>query len=290
VAKVDNRTRGVQAGVSQSAGDALLRDQIILVVLGFVLTSAAGGLIAHYFQTRTDERNRRESERQAAATLFDEISRAMDRRLYRMWLWHWGLKSGDDDRIEKALAGYRTVLTEWNDNLNRNLALTYRYFGEGVWKYLDRALYEEFARIGRRLEDRYKGVRGLTKGPADEVLERQLQALSSEVYVLNRLMVALIQNGTVGLYQLKRKEWPEPPPWETQLRDGSQGPRVAEWQRDLNLVNKDKVEVDGRFGRATREATVALQKAHGLKPDGIVGERTRRKMDRLLPDVIAPTW
>jgi hypothetical protein len=37
-------------------GDALLRDQVILVVLGFVLTSAAGGLIAHYFQIRTDER------------------------------------------------------------------------------------------------------------------------------------------------------------------------------------------------------------------------------------------
>ena len=269
----------------------MLRDQVILVILGFVLTSAAGGLIAHYFQSRTDERNRRELERQAAATLFDEISRAMDRRLYRMWLWHWALKSGDDDRIEKALDGYRTVLTEWNDNLNRNLALAYRYFGEKVWKYLDRALYEEFARIGRQLEDRYKGARGLTKGPADEVLDGQLQALSKEVYVLNRFMVALIQKGTVGLYQLtKRKEWPEPPPWKGQLGYGSQGPRVAEWQRELNLVQVGKVAVDGEFGQATREATVALQKAHGLKPDGIVGEMTRQKMDKLLPVVVAPTW
>jgi hypothetical protein len=268
-----------------------MRDQVILVVLGFVLTSAAGGLIAHYFQMRTDERRRRESERQAAATVFDEISRAMDRRLYRMWLWHWGLKSGDDERIEKALDGYRTVLIEWNDSLNRNLALTYRYFGGGVWRYLDRALYEEFARIGRLLEDRYRGVRGLTRGSADQVLEGQLKALNDEVYVLNRFMVSLIQNGTVGLYQLtKRKEWPEPPPWEGQLNYGAQGPRVAEWQRDLNLVHKDKVAVDGRFGRATRDVTVALQKAHGLEPDGIVGESTRQKMDELLPEFVAPTW
>jgi hypothetical protein len=93
----------------KSRGDGLLRDQVILVVLGFVLTSVAGGLIAHYFQGRTAERNRRESERQAAATVFDEISRAMDRRLYRMWLWHWALKSGDGDRIDKALNEYRTV-------------------------------------------------------------------------------------------------------------------------------------------------------------------------------------
>jgi hypothetical protein len=91
-------------------------------------------------------------------TVFDEISRAMDRRLYRMWLWHWALKSGDGDRIDKALNRYRTVLTEWNDNLSRNLALTYRYFGESVWKYVNRALYEELARVGRLLECRYRDM------------------------------------------------------------------------------------------------------------------------------------
>jgi hypothetical protein len=269
-----------------------MRDQIILLGLGFVLTSVAGGLIAYYFQIKTDRRNRRESERQAAGTVFDEISRAMDRRLYRMWLLHWGLDSGDDDRIDKALGRYRKVLVEWNDNLNRNLALTYRYFGEGVWKYLDRALYEEFARIGRLLETRYRdAVRGLNQGSADQVLGGQLKALNDEIYVLNRFMVSLIQHGTVGLYQLtNRKEWPEPPPWERELKYGSQGSRVTEWQRDLNLVHKSKVAVDGRFGQATREATVAFQKANGLEPDGIVGKATRQKMDELRPEFVAPTW
>jgi hypothetical protein len=274
-----------------------MRDQVTLLVLGFLLTSVAGGLIAHYFQSRTDRRNRRESERQAAGTVFDEISRAMDRRLYRMWLLHWGLKSGDKDRIEKALGAYRTVLVEWNDSLNRNLALTNRYFGEGVWRYLDRALYEEFARIGRLLEARYKGTLRLNQESADQVLGRQLQALNNEIYLLNRFMVSLIQNGTVGLYQLTerrsgRKKWPEspPPPWEGELRYRSQGPQVTQWQRDLNLVYKDVVAVDGRFGRATSDATVALQKAHGLKPDGIVGERTRQKMDELRPEFVPPTW
>jgi hypothetical protein len=188
------------------------------------------------------------------------------------------------------------VLVEWNDSLNRNLALAYRYFGEGVWRYLDRALYEEFARIGRLLEARYRSaVGGLNQGSADQVVEGQLTALNNEIYLLNRFMVSLIQNGRVGLYQLTEKErkkerWPESPPWEEELRDRSRGPQVTQWQRDLNLVLENKVAVDGLFGRATFEATVALQKAHGLRPDGIVGERTRNKMDELRPQFIPPTW
>lgn len=176
------------------------------------------------------------------------------------------------------------------------MALAYRYFGEGVWKYLDRALYEEFARIGRLLEAQYRdAVRGVNQRSADQALTGQLKALNNEIYVLNRFMVSLIQNGTVGLYQLterkrKRKNWPESPPWEGELKYRSQGPRVTQWQRELNLVSENKVAVDGRFGRATREATVALQSANGLKPDGIVGERTRQRMDELRPEFVPPTW
>ena len=269
-----------------------MKDQIILLVLGFVLTSVAGGVIAYYFQTRTAERNHRESERQAAATVFDEVSRAMDRRLYRMWLLQWGLESGDPNRMDKALDEYRTVLVEWNDSLNRNLALTFRYFGEGVWKYVDRALYEEFAQVGRLLEARYRGLHGLKRGSAEPVPEARLAALSSEIYVLNRFLVSLIQFGKVGVYQVTNQKWPEVPPWEEQLRLGSQGPRVTEWQRDLNLafMTDDKLAVDGLFGRATRDATVALQEAHGLEPDGVVGRSTRERMAELRPDFVPPTW
>jgi hypothetical protein len=158
VAKVNDLNTGGSTDVGQISRRRLAERSGHPRRLGFVLTSVAGGLIAHYFQVRTAERNRREAEKQAAATVFDEISRAMDRRLYRMWLWHWALKSGDGNRIDKALNEYRTVLTEWNDSLNRNLVLTYRYFGERVGKYVNRALYEEFARIGRLLEGRYRDM------------------------------------------------------------------------------------------------------------------------------------
>jgi len=126
--------------------------QVILLVLGFVLTTVVGGVLGYYFQRRTWDANRRESERSAAADVFDGISRGMDERPYRMRLVYWGLRRGDEDRIAAAMAEYRATLVKWNDNLNRNLALVQRYFGREVWAFLSGVLYEEFAIIGRHLE------------------------------------------------------------------------------------------------------------------------------------------
>jgi hypothetical protein len=259
--------------------------QIVLLAVGFGLTTVVGGFLGYYFQRRTWDANRRESERQAAATVFDEISRLMDRRLYRMWLVHWRLSPETaEERVEKAMDAYRAVLMEWNDSLNRNLALAYRYFGRGVWRYLDTVLYEEFARLGRRLEDRY------ASREKSGVLGEELTALSNDIYYLNRFMVSLIQHGRVGVYQTEREDWGELPPWRRELAVGSQGPRVAEWQRNVNLIEKALLEIDGLFGPATHQATVAFQKAHSLTPDGIVGERTRQAMALVLPTDLPRHW
>lgn len=258
--------------------------QIVLLVIGFVLTSVVGGFLGYYFQRRTWEANRREAERQAGAAVFDEISRAMDRRLYRMWLLYWALRAGDEDRIAKPMDEYRAVLRDWNDNLNRNLALAYRYFGQSVWKYLDDAFLPEFQHLGRLLEAHY-GQR-LDPKPGSTVqlrrAGRRLKALSDDIYYLNRYVISLIQHGRVGLYQTADEDEVERAPWRRELRHGSRSLRVAQWQRDLNLVGDGQLVVDGWFGRATSEATVRFQEDNALQPDGIVGELTRRKMDQSL--------
>src|SRR3954464_10411166 len=94
----------------------LMANQVVLLVLGFVLTTVVGGVLGYYYQRRTWDANRREAERTAAANVFDDISRAMDERLYRMRLVYWGLKQGGDQRIKDAMNEYRVALTKWNDN------------------------------------------------------------------------------------------------------------------------------------------------------------------------------
>jgi Putative peptidoglycan binding domain len=262
-----------------------MANQVVLLVLGFVLTTVVGGVLGYYFQRRTWDANRRESERSAAADVFDDISRGMDERLYRMRLVYWGLKRGDKDRTAAAMAEYRATLVKWNDNLNRNLALVQRYFGREVWAFLSGVLYEEFAIIGRHLEGWHRGREDRELGSAEEarlfVTGRRLQALSNDIFELNRFMIAMIQRAGVGLYLEAWKD-EEPRPWLRDLSVGSKSTQVADWQRKLVHIGHGPLEVDAWFGQATRAATAAFQDASGLEPDGIVGERTRSTMEEAL--------
>ena len=59
------------------------------------------------------------------------------------------------------------------------------------------------------------------------------------------------------------------------LGKGSCGEYVKKLQRALNLVE------DGKFGSLTEEAVKAFQIANGLKPDGVVGEKTWEKLPKM---------
>lgn len=62
---------------------------------------------------------------------------------------------------------------------------------------------------------------------------------------------------------------------------GDKGEQVRTWQQQLNDIENARLVVDGAFGPATHEATVAFQTKHGLTPDGKVGEKTRAAMAAL---------
>jgi hypothetical protein len=260
-------------------------NQVALLVLGFVLTTVVGGILGYYFQLRTWDANRRESERTAAADVFEDVSRAMDERLYRMRQLYWGLKARNEERIAAAMDEYRSALVKWNDNLNRNLALVYRYFGRDVWAFLSGTIYQEFAVIGRHLEKQYRAGRVPESQPPDtahlHLTGRRLQALSNDIYELNRYVIAMIQRGAVGLYVAGAKV-DEPRIWEDDLAVGSKSTRVAAWQRNLGEIGHDPLEIDGWFGRATREATIAFQAGAGLEANGVVNASTRSKMAGML--------
>lgn len=125
----------------------------------------------------------------------------MDKRLYRMRQLNWKLRSTatEIEIIEGHMNEYRQVLYEWNDNLNRNLALTLRYFGKEIRKDLEGIVYEEFKKIGSLLEKAYS-ERKKDKTAHSESLDKEIILLGYHVYNLNVRMIALIQNGKVGIF------------------------------------------------------------------------------------------
>ena len=258
--------------------------QLLLLVAGFVLTSVLGGLLGYLLQSRawTYQRQvqRRDERRQQALKTFEEVSVLLDRRLYRMRRLYWaarrkGQGTGDEAGITAARDDYREVLFEWNDNLNRTLALIETYFDSQTRTMLEDEVYDEFTVTGRGLEEIVRMV--LAAG--DERIEvprfgYRVTKLSRRVYELNVWMLRLLEAENLG--QSTLRESPTVTGRSTTnptLEIGDQGREVRCLQRALCRVGED-VDIDGRFFQKTWEAVCSLQRSRGLIVDGIAGHGT----------------
>jgi len=179
------------------------------IIIGFLLTTVLGGALGFYFQNRTwDHQNEiqraeqgrlhkmqlDEEKREKALQIFDEISRLMDKRLYRLRLLYWILaaedgQAGHSPSAESRFEDYRQVLYEWNDSINRNLALLKHYFGQGMRDRLDYEVGASFVELGRILENWWKaGVPPET----GQSFDSKLQNLAGLVYAFNLDMISIV--------------------------------------------------------------------------------------------------
>jgi hypothetical protein len=184
--------------------------EFLPLLAGFLLTTVAGGLLGYFFQIRSwshqHEVQFREQERERAVKVFEEISRLLDKRLYRLRQIYWALsRSAESQRkeeMEEKMEEYRAVLYEWNDNVNRNLALMQQYFGPTMRRQLDNEVGGEFVRLGRRVEDLWKA--SSTTTPAERESYAQLGSrigqLSGAIYAFNLDMLRLLQSGSIGVF------------------------------------------------------------------------------------------
>jgi hypothetical protein len=261
-------------------------NQLLLLVAGAILTSLGGVLgvvLSNTLQGRSwvrqHEVQRRDEELAQAQKTFEEISLFLDRRLYRMRRLYWAARdravgTASEEEFSAALSAYREVVTDWNDNLNRILALAGTYFGGGVRAMLERQVYETFASLGRGLDVMVRMVSAAGGKQIDVPrFGRRLDALSHRVYELDALMLDLLSDQRAG-----RAARPVPPPdamaGSRVLAVGDLGDAVRYLQRALRRDGQ-QVPVDGQFGRQTWLAVRSAQRAHGLNVDGIAGPQTR---------------
>jgi hypothetical protein len=266
---------------------AAMGDQVLLLVIGFALTSVLGGLLGWFFQTRgwshQHRAQQRDQEREQAIKVFEEVSSLLDRRLYRMRLVFWTARrragaGGNVDALDEAREQYREVVTTWNDNLNRILALVHTYFGGAARHELEDTIYEEFSAIGRALEQFVRDVSSPDFDRADiPPIDGRLRWLGRQVYAFNVRTLELLQEDRLG------REAPTAEPTGENavplLQFGNQGQAVSRLQRALRDARLFDARVDGSFGEQTEKAVRRLQRSAGLKVDGVVGAATWDALD-----------
>jgi hypothetical protein len=197
--------------------DGLVKE-LIPVVAGFLLTTVLGGLLGFLFQRRAWAHQHRaqtqDRERERAVLVFEEISRLLDKRLYRLRLLYWSLIADKDvrsEQSEKRMEDYRQVLYEWNDSINRNLALIQQYFGVAARDRLDYGIGATFVELGQAVEAMWRRFDNET-GPAnhERINNALLTALGSQIYAYNVDMIRAIQGGAVGWLVVENRRLPVP--------------------------------------------------------------------------------
>lgn len=180
-----------------------MADQIVVLLVGFVLTSVLGGLLGLFFQRRAWTHQfyvqRSAAEREAAFQALNEMSGLLDRRRYRMLLVYWHLDNEQGEDFERRVAAYRAILEDWNDGLNRRLAIVATYFGADLHRDLNQ-LYEQYRRGGLLLEGAVRAKRaGATLEPsARSSLVDLLEDLNERNYVFIERGLSLVLAGRVG--------------------------------------------------------------------------------------------
>jgi hypothetical protein len=198
----------VHVELGKKVGGRLLANEIIPLVIGFVLTIVLGGWLGAWLQRRTwDHQNEvqlRQDELRRADDVCHSVSILLDKRLYRMRRFYFALTLDPElpersERILACLKEYDAVLYEWNDSLNLNLALMGAYFGEGARDWLDFELYEQFKQVGAELEDYYvRNARGSEVEHNLAQIKADLDSLGSQVYQLGVFMMTQLRDGAVG--------------------------------------------------------------------------------------------
>jgi len=140
------------------------------------------------------ESSRQEAEMTTTIEVFEKISQLLDRRLWHTRRLIWASERGAtaEQLLERRIA-YEEAVDEWNVNLNRNLALVERYFGQDARHDLEFEVAPAFQRIHAALATE-------RKTPIAE-LKKQAEAINELLHPFNRKLLSKTQERRTALSQ-----------------------------------------------------------------------------------------
>ena len=180
--------------------------EIKKILLAFLLTTVFGSFITFIFQKLEFQngynQNLIQTEKTKAQEHFELISHLMDSRLYKMRKIYWAYTDSlSKDEIDLRWKDYTTFLYEWNNNLNRNFALTTRYFGKSKKHDLE-AIHSKFRKVGRllskvRMSNRMDTV---SLNSAKNLMDN----FNPSIYFFNVKILNMIEEEKVGIFKVDK--------------------------------------------------------------------------------------
>ncbi len=164
-------------------------------VLTSIIIGAMGSVIGVYLQDRSWEKQYKlsliESDRKMAEEIFSEISRLMDSRVYKTRL----LLNAKYNKknYSVSLQKYSAHLIEWNENLNRNVALIKSYFGTNASNYFYNDVHLALREIGSKIQN-CREINNSTY----KAISTELDNINNSICNMDSIMLNLIQQNNIG--------------------------------------------------------------------------------------------
>ena len=160
-----------------------LNSDLIRLLLGFILTTLAGAIIANLFQKKSWQRQTRIDlyrKRYEEGTKFlDELSELVGKRYYLLQRFLWAVENGNTDKVEVASKEYFEIVKVWNScyfkNRNKVRLLISDEMANYFLDYKDdnnpdkpKSLHYKFVLAHKKVIELQKGT--LKKDEADKII------------------------------------------------------------------------------------------------------------------------
>lgn len=178
---------------------------IIAAAIAFVFT----GFLTNWLVQRWQHRNWVNQQRflgaekrfEALRVHADDFARLSSKRLSAMYQLAFSLNMSAET-LEKRLAVYTDVITDWNVSLNSIYSKTTMYIGWSLTKYIEEEIHLSFVRVGANIE---KSIRRKRNDPTHIVnitsIQSDLDLLQGRLTRINRDMLRHVLNQRAATYQ-----------------------------------------------------------------------------------------